>query len=72
MVGITNRPLSTADARLPEDPRLSLVSGIDLTRSSEEVITSMRERVSDIQDITHVYFYGEFLHISSESCFLTS
>lgn len=64
-VGITNRPSSIADARLPEDPRSSLVSGIDLTRNSEDVISSMRARIPDIHDVAHAYFYGEEL---SQAC----
>lgn len=61
VVGTTNRPLSIADARLPDESRLKLVSGIDLTLSSEKVINLMKAGIPDIANITHAYFYGEEL-----------
>ena len=57
IVGLTNRPLSKPDALLPDDARLSLVSGVDLSGSEASVIEALKEKVPTIGTITHVFFY---------------
>ncbi|KAH9238004.1 hypothetical protein K456DRAFT_1747645 [Colletotrichum gloeosporioides 23] len=56
ITGTTNRPLSLQQAQLPEDKRLSIVSGIDLTKPVEEVAESLKEKIQDIDSVSHVFF----------------
>jgi hypothetical protein len=58
ITGLTNRPLSIKDALLPNDPRLELVSGIDLSDPLEEVKKLLKKDVKDVQNVTHVFFMG--------------
>lgn len=56
VTGLTNRPLSIEDSKLPRDSRLQLVSGIDLTGSVDDVVTSMKEKIEGLDTVTHVIF----------------
>jgi|SRR5271156_5075084 len=58
IVGLTNRPLTVRDAYLPEDARLELISGIDLSKSIEYIKEELEKKVKDIHQITHVFFMG--------------
>jgi hypothetical protein len=58
VTGLTNRPLSIKDAQLPEDPRLRLISGIDLIRDVETVKRELETKVDDIHEVTHLFFMG--------------
>lgn len=60
ITGTTNRPLTLQQAHLPEDPRLQLVSGIDFTKSVEEVVGLLREKIADVETVTHVFFTGMY------------
>ena len=56
ITGLTNRPLSIEDAGLPSDPRLQLANGVDLTGSVESVVSSLKEKVKNVETTTHVFF----------------
>lgn len=56
VTGLTNRPLSIEESKLPKDERLQLVSGIDLTGSVESVVDSMKKEIKGIETVTHVIF----------------
>ncbi|KAK5171212.1 uncharacterized protein LTR77_004356 [Saxophila tyrrhenica] len=56
VTGLTNRPLSLEDSNLPKDSRLQLVSGVDLTASVDNVVASMKQKISGIDTVTHVIF----------------
>lgn len=58
VTGLTNRPLSVKDANLPNDPRLELVSGIDLTKSVEDVKRELKKKVKNVRNVTHVFYMG--------------
>lgn len=58
ITGLSNRTLTLDQAQLSADPRLNLVSGIDLTKSVSEVVQLLKEKVEDIQSISHVFFAG--------------
>jgi hypothetical protein len=59
VVAMTNRPLKQADSLWPTDPRLQIVSGIDLLRGSQQDLeAALSERVQDVDGITHVYYLG--------------
>jgi hypothetical protein len=56
VTGLTNRPLSIEQSKLPRDERLQLVSGIDLTGSVDSVKSSMKEKINGVETVTHVIF----------------
>lgn len=57
ITGLSNRPLSLSQAQLPEDDtRYQLISGIDLTKSVNEVVALLQEKVAGVQGVTHVFF----------------
>ncbi|KAK2598794.1 hypothetical protein N8I77_012181 [Diaporthe amygdali] len=57
ITGTTNRPVTKEQALLPADEsRVSLISGIDFTKPVEEVKTLLRERIPDIDTVTHVIY----------------
>ena len=56
VTGLTNRPLSVEESKLPQDTRLQLVSGIDLTGSVDNVVSSMKDKIQHIETVTHVIF----------------
>ena len=58
ITGLSNRPLTLKQAYLPHDLRLNLVNGVDLTKSVEEVVQMLKEKVEDVQTISHVFFTG--------------
>jgi hypothetical protein len=66
IIGATNRPLSPAEAHLPDDLRISLVSGIDLTAGVPEVARLLREKVKNIEKITHVFFTA-YIHVTERT-----
>ncbi|TDZ20530.1 Short chain dehydrogenase sirR [Colletotrichum orbiculare MAFF 240422] len=56
ITGTTNRPLTLEQARLPPDSRMLIASGIDFTKSVEEVVVSLQEKIPDVNTVTHVFF----------------
>ncbi|UKZ81669.1 hypothetical protein TrVFT333_009441 [Trichoderma virens FT-333] len=55
VIGLTNRQLDRSTSFLPEDSRLILAHGIDLTRSIDDVVAKL-ENIEGIKDVTDVYF----------------
>ncbi|TID16126.1 hypothetical protein E6O75_ATG09184 [Venturia nashicola] len=54
---LTNRPLSLKDSHWPDDPRLNVVSGIDLLRGSgEDLEKELKDKVNGVEKVTHVYY----------------
>lgn len=54
---LTNRPLSVKDSFWPNDPRLNIVSGVDLLKGSQEDLEAeLKSKVQGIENVTHVYF----------------
>lgn len=58
ITGLSNRPLTREQAYLPQDPRLSLVNGLDLTKPISEVVRMLKGKVEDAHSISHVFFTG--------------
>lgn len=56
VTGLTNRSYTIEGARLPQDDRLRLVSGVDLTKSIEEVTKALKEKVQNVDTVSHVFF----------------
>ena len=65
VIGLTNRPLTKLEALLPEDERLQLYSGIDLSAGASQVEASLK-KIHGIEGVTHVYFSGE--HWKATEC----
>lgn len=63
VIGLTNRPLSSARARLPEDERLELYSEINLLDREKSLL--QLQHVPKIQEVTHVYYAAYAGHGSS-------
>jgi hypothetical protein len=61
ITGLCNKPLTKEAAQLPADPRINLVSGIDLTGSVDSVVQALKEKVDEVETVTSVYFCGMFL-----------
>lgn len=54
---LTNRPLSQQQSQWSNDPRLNIVSGIDLLKGSqEELENELKSKIIGIEDVTHVYY----------------
>ena len=64
--GVTNRPLSAKDTYLPDDARLHLASGIDLTKPASEVAQLLKEKIQNIDKITHVFFTA-YIHLNERT-----
>lgn len=60
ITGTTNRPMTLEQAHLPADPRLQIASGVDFTKSVDEAARSLREKIADVDTVTHVFFTGEY------------
>jgi hypothetical protein len=59
ITGLTNRPFSLQQAQLPEDNRIQIVAGIDLTKSVDEVVGLLKAKVLDVDTVSHVFFTGK-------------
>lgn len=60
ITGMTNRPMTKEKALLPENEnRVRLISGIDFTRRIDEVKDLLKEKVPDINTVTHVIYTGK-------------
>lgn len=63
VTALSNRPLSEKDAFWPVggsgNPTLQIVDGIDLTSGTmEEMREKLQSRISDIETVTHIYYFG--------------
>ncbi|KAK4506324.1 hypothetical protein PRZ48_000054 [Zasmidium cellare] len=56
VTGLTNRPLSLEASKLPQDPRLQLISGIDFTNNVQNIVSLMVEKIPGIDTVTHAIF----------------
>ncbi|OJJ60305.1 hypothetical protein ASPSYDRAFT_86897 [Aspergillus sydowii CBS 593.65] len=61
VTAVLNRPVSESDLHLPAGPNrpsLEIISGIDLLQgSSDELATQLREKVINVETITHVFYF---------------
>ena len=59
VVAMTNRPLKQQDSFWPAGSRLQIFSGVDLLGSQEGIEKALKEKVEDVDKITHVYYLGK-------------
>lgn len=77
VTALVNRPLSLQDSfwplQAPGRPALSLISGVDLRCSTEELIKRLRDEVADAYTISHVFYFGKTFkyHGSTQNMKLT-
>lgn len=54
---LTNRPLPQEQSQWPNDPRLNIVSGIDLLANDQESLEKeLKQNIPDISEVTHMYY----------------
>jgi hypothetical protein len=59
VTALVNRPLSRETAMWPEDPRLQIISGIDLLKGTQEDLEKViKEKVPGVETVNQVFFYG--------------
>lgn len=56
ITAVTRRPFTLEQAQIPQDDRITIASGIDLTKSASEVASALKEKVPDIDSVSHVFF----------------
>ena len=61
VTALTNRPLSVEASQWPQSPKLQIVSGIDILnpKGQEALNAELREKVKNVEKISHVYFFGK-------------
>jgi nucleoside-diphosphate-sugar epimerase len=59
VTGLCNRHIEKETLLLPNDSRLNIVSGIDLTGSVEIVMEQLKTKVEDIMLVDIVFFCGK-------------
>jgi hypothetical protein len=58
---VTVRPITAEKALWPDSPRLKIYSGIDLVRNSSEGVKDvLKQRIPDIETVTHVFFNSKW------------
>jgi hypothetical protein len=68
ITGTTNRPLTLEKAGIPYDDRIRLVSGVDFTKSVDEVVAQLKAKISDVNTVTHVFFTGKISAHNGSTC----
>ncbi|KAI0534958.1 hypothetical protein GGR58DRAFT_519771 [Xylaria digitata] len=63
VIALTKRPLSKRAACVPDDPRLEIQNGLDLT--NEDQVEPKLKSIEGISDVTHIYFVAYTGHGSS-------
>lgn len=59
VIAMTNRTLKQEDSLWPSDPRLQIVSGVNLLDTQEVVEEALKSKVVDLENVTHVYYLGK-------------
>jgi nucleoside-diphosphate-sugar epimerase len=67
VTALTNRPLPPDVAQWPESDKLQVVSGLDLLAGDQSNLElTMKERISDVESVTHVYFFAYIMDADPE------
>lgn len=67
VTALANRPLSPEAAQWPKSDKLEVVSGLDLLKGSqEELENGMKQKIADIENVTHVYFFAYIMDADPE------
>lgn len=61
VTALTNRPLTLELSQWPETGKLSIVSGLNLLEQSQEAFNgAIKDKIPNIDTVTHVFYYGRF------------
>lgn len=64
VTALVNRPLGLEDSFWPQPasgyPQLSLTAGVNLLCSDREFEETLKEKVPDVDSISHVYYFGRW------------
>jgi hypothetical protein len=61
VTALTNRPLSEEVSQWPKDPRLEVISGIDLLKGSQtDLEKNLEGNIKDVETVTHLYFFCSY------------
>lgn len=61
VTALTNRPLSLELSQWPKAGKLNIVSGLNLLDPSQEAFNgAIKEKIPNIDTVTHVFYYGRF------------
>ena len=67
VTALTNRPLSPEAAQWPKSSKLEVISGLDLLKGSQDDLErGMKEKISGIENVTHVYFFAYIMDSDPE------
>ena len=67
VTALTNRPLSPQAAQWPKSDKLRVVSGLDLLKGSQEDLEEgMKQKISGVENVTHVYFFAYIMDSDPE------
>lgn len=66
VTAVINRPIAEPDWGLPaassDRPGLQTVSGIDLLNgTADELGRLLKERIPDVESITHIFYFGSYI-----------
>lgn len=60
VIGLTNRPVDLENSQLPtDDSRLEIYSGINLRGELSEVVALMKDKIPNVDQVTHMYYCGQ-------------
>lgn len=65
VLALTNRPLDTTQAMWPKDDRVAITSGLNLLEGSQQDVEAKLARVAGIEEVTHVFYLGQFTSLDS-------
>jgi nucleoside-diphosphate-sugar epimerase len=69
VTALTNRAIELENSFWPQNvterPDLSLASGVNLLCEDDEFEKLLKEKVDDVETITHVYYFGELMEKTS-------
>lgn len=62
VTAVTNRPVPESELHWPQpspdQPRLQVVSGVNLLDETADLAGQLREKVTEAEQITHVFYFG--------------
>lgn len=67
IIALTHRPMELEHSQLPtDDKRLEFYHGVNLRETREVVIEQMKTIVPNVEEVTHVYYLGQFFECDNE------
>lgn len=69
VTAVVNRPVSEPDLHLPEAsperPGFQVVSGVNLLLGTgDDLVRQLKDKVPDVDEITHVFYFGMYMELS--------